>query len=100
MKITAYDYAIYGSLIGKVDYISADTLQSNENGHEKSYYRVTVTTNKNYLIDKRNQNKKLPIYPGMQATVTIATDKITVLQYLIGPVYKTSNEALRESQRL
>jgi adhesin transport system membrane fusion protein len=100
IKITAYDYTIYGSLHGKVNFISADTLQEAQGNTEKSYYRVIVSTNQNYLLDNRDKKRRLPIYPGMQATVTMATNKITILQYLIGPIYKTSKEALRESQRL
>ena len=46
VKLTAYDYLIYGSLEGKIERISADTI-TDERGERM--YRVIVRTKQNHL---------------------------------------------------
>lgn len=92
VKITAYDYSIYGALKGKVTQISPDTIQD-EVKRENYYYRVYIRTDSDHLTNK--QGKKFPIVPGMVATVDIHTGSKTVLDYLIKPLNK-AKEALRE----
>ena len=99
VKLTAYDYALYGGLEGVVTLISPDTLQDNRRPSElklnqdESYYRVIVKTNQNHLTDKLG--KPLPIIPGMVATVDIKTGEKTVFQYLVKPITRLK-QALRE----
>ena len=90
IKISAYDFSIYGGLHGKVEHISADTT-ADQRGN--SYYEIWVRTGQNYL--ERN-GKKLRIIPGMQASVDILTGEKSVLDYLLKPILKTKQEALRE----
>lgn len=92
VKITAYDYSIYGGLDGEVVTISPDTIKD-EQKPDLVYYRVYIRTDKDYL--KTNTEKKYFITPGMVASVDIRTGSKTVLQYLIKPFNKI-NEALRE----
>lgn len=92
VKITAYDYSIYGGLKGVVTMISPDTLQD-EVKRDIYYYRVFIRTKHNYVENKKKQ--KSPIFPGMIATVDIKTGNKTVLDYLIKPLNK-AKEALRE----
>lgn len=92
VKITAYDYAIYGGLPGKVTIISPDTIQD-EVKKDVYYYRVYILTDSDHLTNKHDQ--KFPIVPGMIATVDIHTGSKTVLDYLIKPFNK-AQEALRE----
>ena len=100
VKISAYDYAIYGGLDGKVTLISPDTL-SNQNratdqlklDQNQVYYRMLVQTEGNTLRDKNG--KELPIIPGMVATVDVKTGEKTVFQYLIKPITRLK-QALRE----
>lgn len=92
VKITAYDYSIYGGLDGEVTTISPDTIKD-ENKPDVVYYRVYIQTHQDYLLNKNN--KKLFITPGMVSTVDIKTGKKTVAQYLMKPFNKI-NEALRE----
>ncbi len=93
VKLTAYDYASYGGLDGRVEFISADTLRDERQPREDSYYyRVLVRTSKSVL---EAGGKSLPIIPGMTATVEIRTGEKTVLDYLLKPVLR-SREALRE----
>lgn len=92
VKITAYDYAVYGALDGKVTTISPDTIQD-EADPEVYYYRVFVETKNDALINKAG--RLFPIAPGMIATVDIHTGEKTVLDYLVKPFNKAS-EALRE----
>lgn len=93
IKITAYDFSIYGGLEGKIVEISADTIVDKESKEGKSYYRVLVKTDKNYLERK---GKKLPIIPGMVATVDIVTGKKTILDFLLKPILKVKQESLHE----
>lgn len=92
IKITAYDYSIYGGLDGQVVTISPDTIKD-EQKQDLVYYRVYIRTDTDYL--KTNTEKKYFITPGMVASVDIRTGNKTVLQYLIKPFNKI-NEALRE----
>ena len=92
VKITAYDYSIYGGLDGKVVTISPDTLQD-EVKPEVFYYRVFIRTDSDSLENKAG--KTFAIVPGMIATVDITTGHKTVLDYLIKPL-KRAKEALRE----
>jgi membrane fusion protein, adhesin transport system len=93
IKITAYDFAIYGGLVGKIVEISADTIVDKESKEGKSYYRVLVKTDKNYLERK---GKKLPIIPGMVATVDIVTGKKTILDFILKPILKVRQDSLHE----
>jgi adhesin transport system membrane fusion protein len=92
VKITAYDYSIYGSLDGKVVTISPDTIQD-EVKPEIFYYRVFIRTDSDVLRNKAG--KTFAIVPGMIATVEIRTGEKTVLDYLIKPLNR-AREALRE----
>jgi len=92
VKITAYDYAIYGGLEGKVVSISPDTIQD-EIKPEEYYYRVFIKTDSDALVN-RNEDR-FPIVPGMVASVDIHTGSKTVFEYLVKPLNRAS-EALRE----
>lgn len=92
VKISAYDYSIYGSLPGKVVTISPDTLQD-EAKPEVYYYRVFIRTDADSLVNKAG--KHFSIVPGMIATVDIRTGEKTVLDYLLKPLNR-AREALRE----
>jgi len=95
VKISAYDSNVYGSLKGKVERISADTIAEDKGAKEEkeTFYRVTVRTEINHLGTAENP---LPIIPGMIATVEVLTGQKTVLDYLIKPARMLRDEALRE----
>ncbi|MCP0914125.1 MULTISPECIES: HlyD family type I secretion periplasmic adaptor subunit [Legionella] len=93
VKLSAYDFSIYGGLEGEVEQISADTIVDEEDKERKSYYLIRVRTQKNYLGTKNNP---LYIIPGMQATVDILTGRKSVLDYLLKPLLKAKQTALRE----
>jgi adhesin transport system membrane fusion protein len=87
IRVTAYDYAIYGALEGKVDSISADSL-IDEFG--RPYFSVKVT------VARLDVNEKVRLMPGMVANVSVETDERTVLSYLTKPVLRGSIEAFTE----
>lgn len=93
VKITAYDYSIYGGLQGTVEQISADTIVDETDKKNESYYVIRVRTLKNHL---GTDQKPLPIIPGMLATVDILTGEKSVLQYILKPILKAKQSALRE----
>lgn len=90
VKLTAYDFAIYGGLKGEVERISADTI-TNDKG--ESFYQIHVRTKKNYIL---HNGKHLLIKPGMAVTVDIKTGEKTVLDYILKPILKTKQNAMRE----
>ncbi|STE15730.1 HlyD family secretion type I protein [Escherichia coli] len=92
VKITAYDYAIYGGLEGVVETISPDTIQDKVKP-EVFYYRVFIRTHQDYLQNKRGRH--FSIVPGMIASVDIKTGEKTIVDYLIKP-FNRAKEALRE----
>jgi len=96
VKLTAYDSSVFGSLKGKVERISADTIiddKSKTGDKPESFYRVMIRTDKNYL---GTQDNPLPIIPGMVATVEVLTGKKSVLDYLVKPARMLGDEAFRE----
>ncbi len=90
VKITAYDYGIYGGLEGFVEQISADTI---EDDRREKFFMVKLRTTTNAI---NYRGEKLPIIPGMTASVDILTGKKTVLEYLLKPIIKARQNALRE----
>ncbi len=92
IKLSAYDYTIYGTIKGRVDVISADTFKDERDPDGESHYKVTVRVDPMSLSDRQSM---IDLRPGMQAQVELMTGEKTVLQYLLKPLYKT-REALRE----
>lgn len=92
VKLTAYDYAIYGGLEGEVETISPDTIQDKIKP-EITYYRVFIRTHQDYLVNKAGHH--FSITPGMVASVDIKTGEKTVFDYLMKP-FNRAKEALRE----
>ena len=90
VKLTAYDFSIYGGLEGKIEHVSADTFVPEKS---EPFYLAYVRTDKNTLDFK---GKALPIIPGMTASVDVLTGRKTVLDYLLKPVNKVRERALRE----
>lgn len=88
VKFTAYDFAIYGGLTGKVEQIGANTI-TDERGN--SYYIVKVRTDKVHVGDNSR-----PIIPGMQAEVHVLTGRRTLMQYLLKPILRAKANALTE----
>lgn len=90
VKITAYDFSTYGGLDAVVEEISADTIQDERGEH---FFRVRLRTDKAFLGTEANP---LPIIPGMTASVDILTGHKTVLEYLLRPILRAKDTALRE----
>ncbi|MCU0801851.1 MAG: HlyD family type I secretion periplasmic adaptor subunit [Rhodobacteraceae bacterium] len=94
VKLSAYDYTIYGTLKAKVHFVSADTFVDDRAraADGNPHYKVTLSVDTAGLTERQ---RNLQIRPGMQATVELQTGSKTILSYLVKPLYKTS-EALRE----
>lgn len=90
VKITTYDYVRYGGLDGHVVQVAPDSITDSQ-GHP--YFEVIVETARSHL---GSDEHPLPISTGMQATVDIRTGTRSVMDYLLKPVLKMRNEALRE----
>ena len=87
VKVTAYDFVVYGGLKGKVEQIGADTVVDEEGN---AFYDVRVRTeNAEFGVDK-------PIIPGMTVEVDILTGKRTILAYLMKPILRAHQRALSE----
>ena len=91
VKVTAYDFSIYGGLTGRVRNISADSIY--DEVERRAYYLVMVETDRAF-IEKNGQ--RLPIMPGMICDVEIITGRKSVLTYLLKPVLRAFDEALTE----
>ena len=90
VKFTAYDFSIFGGLRASLEHISADTI-TNERG--ESFFLIRLRTERNYLGTKANF---LPIISGMTVNVDILTGRKTLLDYLLKPIKKAQEKALRE----
>ncbi len=93
VKISAYDYSIFGSMSGQVTQISADAVSREERGQTVYYYIARIETQTSVM---NSLGKKLPIIPGMQAQVDIITGNKTVLNYLLKPIVGMKENAFRE----
>ena len=90
VKFTAYDYAIYGGLVGKVVNISPDSITDEK---DNTYYQIKIETEKNYLGTKEHP---LRIIPGMVVDVNIVTGKKTVMEYILKPILKSKQYVFTE----
>jgi adhesin transport system membrane fusion protein len=91
VRITAYDSSIFGSLSGKVLRVGADAVLDER--QEQLYFEVILETDRNYL---GKPEERLTISSGMAADASIHTGKRTLMEYLLKPVVKTFDKALRE----
>ena len=91
VKLTAYDYSIYGGLEGEVARISADTFLNEEDG--QSYYQILIQTGERSL---KTTTERFEILPGMVAQVDIKTGKKSVLDYLLKPLVRAKMNAFTE----
>lgn len=90
VKVTAYDFSLYGSLHGKVVTISPDTVTDK---NDNVYYIVKIQTDKKYLGSKE---KPLKIIPGMMVNVDVVTGKKTILEYILKPILKAKQYTFTE----
>ena len=93
VKITAYDYSIFGSLKGQITNISPDSVSKEERGQVMYYYVARIETSAKVI---QSLEKNLPIIPGMQAQVDIITGNKSVLSYLLKPLIGVKENAFRE----
>lgn len=94
VKLTAYDFSIYGGFPATLEHISADTITPDKPAEKpESYYLIRVRTKQNH---PSGRSEAVAIIPGMVATVDIKTGRKTVLHYLMKPIVKTKEMALRE----
>lgn len=92
IKLSAYDYTIYGNLSGSVRHISADTFEDEIHRDAPPYYKVTISVDQTSL---KKSGEQIEIRPGMLAQAELHVGEKTVLQYLLKPLFKTT-EAFRE----
>lgn len=95
IKFDAYDSSIYGSGVGKVTYLSPDTLMEQRPNGETPYYRAHISVDTRTMKPHR-PDERIEIQPGMTASVEIQTGKNTVFRYLMKPITKTFSESMTE----
>jgi adhesin transport system membrane fusion protein len=86
--IGAYDYAVYGSLEGRVVEVSADTVPDE---HGQRFYRVVIQTN-----SAKGLLAKQSILPGMTAHADVVLGQRSVMSYVLSPLLRFTQRALRE----
>ena len=91
VKVSAYDFSIYGGLDGRVVQVSADSIYDEK--EKEAYFTVIVQTDKSYLV---SLGHALPITPGMMTSTQIITGRKSILTYLLKPALKANSDALRE----
>ena len=92
VRVGAYDYATYGTFVGRVTEVSADTLKDER---ENRYYRVNIEVDMSNLAERKHQPGVL--MPGMGASADIAVGKRTILSYILSPLLKFRDGAFRAS---
>jgi adhesin transport system membrane fusion protein len=91
VKVTAYDFSIFGGLRARVRRISADSIF--DEAEHQAYYTVLVETDRSYIV---RDGQRLPIVPGMICDVEVLTGRRSILSYLFKPVEKAFGTALSE----
>ncbi|QYK04885.1 HlyD family type I secretion periplasmic adaptor subunit [Shewanella zhangzhouensis] len=91
VKVTAYDFTRYGGLEGTVEHISADTTQDEEGN---SFYLIRVRTAESSLV--KDDGTEMPIIPGMLTSVDVITGQRSILEYILNPILRAKDTALRE----
>lgn len=86
LKVTAFDYSIYGDLEGKITYISADTITDKDSGED--FYVIHVKTKVNYL----NNNEKYKIKVGMMVNADVLVGKKSIMSFLLKPILKSTQK--------
>lgn len=89
VKVSAYDYTIYGGLPAKLIYISPSTIVDEQ---DETYYLVRLETERPFL----GEGQQMPLISGMTVSVDILTGEKTVLQYLLKPITRARQRALTE----
>ena len=92
VKVSAYDYGVYGAMSGVVTEISADTVPE-ERGER--YYRVKIEVARN-LQGQDHSLPLMPLMPGMTASADMIVGRRTVWRYLMSPLNRFGQTALRE----
>lgn len=92
VKLTAYDYTVFGSLKGEISQVSADTVEDGPGPEDEPYYKVLVSLEPSSLGEGSDI---IEIRPGMLADAEVHVGERTIMQYLLKPLIK-SREALRE----
>lgn len=93
IKFSAYDFSIYGGLPATLEHISADTVEDPDGSRREPYYLIKLRTSRNSIAYK---GQSLPIMAGMVVTVDILTGRKSVLDYILKPILKAKQNALRE----
>jgi membrane fusion protein, adhesin transport system len=89
VKCSSFDFSRYGSVRGRLDYISATTFSA-ENGER--YFQGRVNLERNYVgEDSRNT-----VMPGMTVMADIITGEKTVMGYLLKPIRNALSTAFTE----
>jgi adhesin transport system membrane fusion protein len=94
IRFDPFDYTIYGSVLGEVVYVSADTLKEDSSQGEEIYYRVHIRLNSAPVTT--TAGRALDILPGMTAQVDIRSGDRTLMDYLLKPLRKTLSESFGE----
>ncbi|WP_221797200.1 HlyD family type I secretion periplasmic adaptor subunit [Oceanobacter mangrovi] len=93
IKLTAYDFAIYGGVAGQLEFISADTITEDTGGGESSYFVGRVRPASDAIS---HAGQTLPIRVGMTSEVDIVTGKRSLLSYLLNPINRTLSSGMLE----
>lgn len=93
VRISAYDFSVFGAIPGSVVRVGADALVDEKAPQQPTYFEVLIETERNYV---GKPEEKLTISPGMTADSSIQTGQRTILEYMLKPIVKTFNKALRE----
>ncbi|MBX7513694.1 HlyD family type I secretion periplasmic adaptor subunit [Qipengyuania sp. GH38] len=91
VKVTAYDFSIYGGIKGRVAQVSADSIF--DEVEREAYYAVVIETDRAFI---EKGGVRLPIVPGMICDVEILTARRSVLSYLFKPVNRAFDRAMTE----
>jgi membrane fusion protein, adhesin transport system len=92
VRVSAYDYSIYGALDGVVQNVAPDAVVDERTGQVHFLVRIALPG----ACFPTENGACLPLGPGMMADVNLLGPQRSVLSYLLSPISRLSSSAFRE----
>jgi hemolysin D len=90
IKLETFPFTRYGTVAATVKSVSADAVADDKRG---AIFPATLQLKDTQL---HVEGKKIALAPGMNLTAEIKTGKRRVIDYLLSPVQRATNESLKE----
>ena len=98
VKLTAFPFQKYGTIDGTVRYISGDTFstENEEKGDQGNFAYYMARISLDNIVRTNKYSSDIFIIPGMEVQAEIVVGRRRIIEYIIHPLIKSLDEAMRE----